>query len=547
MFTRRRAWIGAVLAACASAFAPAWCDPVDWVLYDRTCVDGSAQLEIPCGDYGVFHMVGVVAGTCPTRASGVEESHLYAAPPHGHAFPVAAPLLRQLGTPHETESTGELAVVPSGRREGGPAPRFIVGPGPPPPQPPPPTPRPWLAMVDFTGAHGDSTTWLASEIAGDGVDTFLSDLDDPQLAPLGDRVGDFHVLSKLCEVAEKVDHSPLDPPLIVNMSFGRAVFASTDPTSAAGCNPASAPCQIAQVLARLRQQGSVLVAAAGNQQQLLFPASLDDVMAVGMQDLNRFLFNAQPRAAWETPTGVNAWMPGNALCLDAWAIPAGSSYSSAVFAGWLVELRQDYPTVDPLVGPTWMPRWSTQSQCVVLAQATVLSTECNPTINLMFAGLVDGYDTLCWSPQPTVSETVPPPGTPQAPTTLPTFEQWVAGVHREPESDPCVPCVGKIAPGGVDLNLDVSAAQPLPSGTYIDSLSLRVTTNYYPLTVTSAQLSALAAATLDQLVLSQAGSLVAPGQSVSLYYRLKNDPNWSCNVPNNCYWRSTPVLMKFGP
>jgi hypothetical protein len=546
-------WIGVAIATIAALGPQTGAVQVSWSLAPPGCSGPVTVIEIQCGDYGVFTVGGAPESTTSGCAPSVisADDPLYYPPPYTlDPFPHPAQHLRDSGGggPMETK----VRRVPPSRKVN------LIGkaPGPsPPPTPPPQAPPPWIAVIDFSGAHGDSTTWFAGEIAGPTVDTRLADLDDAALDELGENVGDFHVLAQLCAIAEVVDDEGRNPPLVVNMSFGRAQV-DTDPLSGASCTEGRVSCQIAKVISHLRARHTSFVAAAGNRRELLFPASLPDVLAVGMLDVGLFLSTGAAEAMWETPEeGVEGLAPGNALCVGYWAVPAGSSYSSAVMAGWLAEYLQSHPNAEITGGEPWVP--SLDEECYLLTRGTTVGGSCNAAIGSVFGGLEGGNMLTCWNWATAPSETVPPPDVPILEPAIPSLDTFASGEHPTPEPDPCVPCVGVgVGEGGgggggeesltvgVDLVIDLSQSHPVPAGTQLDGVSLRVGTDFYPLALTPEQIDALESGSLAQLVLSDAYPLLGPIDQPSLWYKLRPVAETTCHPPAECFWSSTPILIR---
>jgi hypothetical protein len=545
---RAARWIAAAIVAIAALVPQASAAQVQWSLNPTGCAGTPSPIEIQCGAYGVFEVGGGLqesTSSCPPPTLYSDEPLYYAPPPLTlDPFPHAAHHLREGGGPQSAEV----------RKPKKPHPINLLGkaPAPTPPPTPPPNPTPWMAVIDFSGAHGDSTTALAGEIAGSGIDTRAADLDDPALDALGENVGDFHVLARLCEIAEMIDDEHRSAPLVVNMSFGRAATPS-DPVDAS-CTGDHIACQIAKVIAHLRARNVSFVAAAGNHQQLMFPASLSDVLAAGMLDVNQYQSDQTVQKAWETPQQAEGLAPGNAICLDMWAIPAGSSYSSALLSGWLAPYLRTHPTAVITDGVMWGPQ--SVGGCPELAHGTtVVETSCNPTIQSLFNALSGVSPSICWGMNTTPSESVPTPDLGVLDPTIPSFIQYVSGEHASPESDPCVPCVGvgkgggaggpsARTVGGPDLAIDFSQSIPVPAGTQIEAVSLRVDTIFYGLVLTQAQFDALETGSVAELVLEDTYSLITPTAEPSLWFLLRPTAT-ACTAPGaECYWTSTPVLLR---
>ena len=401
---------------------------------------------------------------------------------------------------------------------------------------------PWIAIIDFAGVHGATTSWLAGQVAGHSASTSLLVLDDPALSSLG-PVGDFHVLAKLCQIAEGVDFRGMAAPVAVNMSFGRGLRAG-EGNGGPGCDATGASCQVSRVISYLRAKGSNFVASAGNHQDVLFPGSLADVVEVGMLALNAFFASGAVLPAWETPPTSTGLLPGNGLCLGHWAAPAGSSYSAAMFTGWITALREHQKRIDPLTGGAWAPKWHAGLQCYVLSQGAQLFPWCNPKITEIFNGLHGANAGPCWeSAGGAGGAYAVAPGQPEAQPGIRSFTTWTTETHPTPESDPCVPCVGSVNLAQSELELNLSQSAAIPEGTSLEGVYLRVGAEFLELSLSPAQLQSIEAGTIGQLVLSGSGSLVAPGEQPSLWYEMKDDPAADCATPNVCFWSSTPIIL----
>jgi hypothetical protein len=546
---RRRAIVALALLHAAGGLVNA--SAVDWALFEPACTGGASTLEIPCGDYGAFHFGEVQAPAgCSPVAGGSEAPPPYGQPGPGVAFPLTPPMLipdalpapMSAGAGASSTTVHQAAGAWAAREPGGwtPAVEPAVQPG----QPGELDAPAWIAVIDFEGPHGESTAWLVDQVAGPDVPALLSVLDDPALAALG-PVGDFHVLAKLCEIAELVDAGGVVPPRAVNMSFGRAAGAH-DPDPPATCNEDRGSCQVARVVQHLRNLGTSFVAAAGNHQQLLFPAALPNVLAAGMLDVGA-MFEGTTEPAWETPQTVEGLSPGNGLCLEEWAAPAGSSYSTAMLTGWLSEVLERYPTLDVTATGSWYPRWHAALGCWVLAQGVRMAPWCNDAIDVLFEGLAGDNENVCWHVATEPSVELPPPGQPQAQPAVPSIVAWAGETAPAPESDPCVPCVGHLVAQGAatDLVIDLSQAQPLTPGIFLDAVFLRVGYGFYELPLDTEDLAAMAAGDLAQIVLSGWGTLIPPGSGQpSLVHQMKTDAGADCTFLGLCFWTSTPLLIK---
>lgn len=536
-------------------------EEVTWALFDPECRQESAVLEVPCGTYGVFQFVSVdPADACDALTEGEEVPPIYHPPSSPGNF-IATPvdpdldLYNGLEQPITNQSSAnrlpELQTQPIdddgaydfGLSTGAP----IAPPGTPPVEPD--VAVEWLGVIDYSGTHGISTSWLADKVSGTAVQTYLGILDDPAFDPLGEGVGDFHVLAKLCQLSDFVDNGG-DPPRVVNMSFGRAARPVDrddvdNVIDGNACDESLASCQIAQVLTHLTERGVTFVAAAGNHQELLFPAKLSNVLSAGMLDLNRFFDERIVERAWETPPAADALMPGNALCLRHWSAPAGASYSSAMLAGWIYEALRLNPGLASIARDLeWAPAWDVDASCYRLMAEDMLWGPCNPYIQTLFGGLEGANEESCWTVASQPAIELGEPGPPQGAPQLPSLDEWSEETLPTPESDPCLPCIAIVS--GNDLIVDMSSSVGLPEGTFLDSVSLRVGSNYYPLALLPEDLTDIENGALSQLQLPGWGWLTGLGVKLSLTYQQKANPADDCGEPNKCYWTTTPLYVQIG-
>ncbi|MEM1205891.1 MAG: S8/S53 family peptidase [Acidobacteriota bacterium] len=215
----------------------------------------------------------------------------------------------------------------------------------------PPSTEPWAAIIDWDNGHGWTVGATMLQTSGGGLRARLYPLDAPTQPVLQalDGVGDAHVLHQLCELAEEMAYDGSNPPQVVNMSFGRLL-----PDSSRMCDTQSLACEIRGVVDHLHDRyGIRFVAAAGNQGQLLFPAVLDSVMAVGSVDITYYHETSGIRGSATAPSGSQALFPAHGLVLEeggnVWPAPAGASYASAFAAGWIAEYLSRHPEMKEVV------------------------------------------------------------------------------------------------------------------------------------------------------------------------------------------------------
>ena len=220
---------------------------------------------------------------------------------------------------------------------------------------------PWVAVLDWSTDHGRTVAQTVLESTDANVAVELLPLDRPRLdLPLLSRlpVGDVHLLSQLCALEERLERGE-PPPLVANLSVGRYAAPAADPPPpgdpprvvirrgpARDLGPAQIQSQVGAVIHHLRSRYDIVfVGADGHHRGRAFPASLPGVLEVGMLDLSR-LRRGTVRRAWQTGTATRALFPGNGLNLVShedpercWPAPPGSSYASAIAAGWIAGYR----------------------------------------------------------------------------------------------------------------------------------------------------------------------------------------------------------------
>ncbi len=510
---------------------------IEWSLVDSTCAADVSDFTIPCGQYGTFTFgTTVPPGTCDAAAAGQENPNAYPKPLRGRqpfpAVPKRLDLKVYTMTPTQHPFGGD---DDGGEPEANPEPRI--------------TRR--VVAIDYDDGHGASVVKMIENIVGPHTEVLLAAMDDEELEPLGTEVNDFHLLARLCSVAESVDADGQLAPTVVNMSFGRT-YETRDPGSPAACDVNQAACQVAKVIQYLRGTGVHFIAAAGNHQTTLFPAILENVASAGMLNNNRYFSEKQLGGAWETPTGPNALMPGNGLCIDDWPAPSGSSYSAAMLTGWIAFLHDHDPRINPISRDTWVPWEEERLQCTVLSEGRRPYKVCNAEIERLFDGLSGGNSTGCWASGRNGSSQGTPPSDPEEQPETPSLVAYSSETHPTPESDPCVPCEasgngsgqGGGAGGGNDMTLNLSQSAPLPEGQILDSVMLRVDQQFYPLVLPPQVLQDIRDAAINELVLPGWGSLLKVGTQPSFWYQVKTDPQIDCALsPWACFWSSTPITI----
>jgi hypothetical protein len=176
-----------------------------------------------------------------------------------------------------------------------------------------------------------------------------------------------------------------------------------------------------------------------------------------------------------------------------------------------------------------------------------MTPRCNDAIDTLFEGLDGASEHACWLEAVEPSVELPAPGAPQPQPTGPSAVAWGEETGPAPESDPCVPCVGRIVDQGssADLVIDLSQSRALPQAVRLDSVFLRIGTSFYQLPLDEEALALMAAGELAEIVLDGWGPLVQPslGQP-SLMHQLKTDPDADCSEAGECFWTSSPVLIR---
>lgn len=514
---------------------------ITWAFLDRTCQTTSGDV-VACGDFGTFYLGSLASLGCAADASATETPTSYSRPRQDPQATRETLPSTSGGTPPrgwgEKGWDRDKSAAPQMPCEGG----SCFGP------PGGGSGRePWMAILDWDDQHGWGVGATVVHVAG--LPVHLYALDDPALTEiLGSTVGDAHVLAQLCAVAEAVDVEGVAPPLAVNLSFGRHSDPFSDATSRP-CDPNSLSCQIVELVEHLRGRGIAFVAAAGNHRELQFPAAVAGVAAAGALDLAAFAWSQIAENSWETPSEAAIRMPGNGLCIpfqgssgeELWPAPPGTSYASALFAGWLAHSIVAGGPLDPLVGE-WWPSWSSAKGCWEIAPQA--DAPCNANANGLISRIF-GLAPGCWNGPQTPALEVALPFSPVAGnplSSLPSFDEWVRSHHPAPEPDPCVPCIdddGSKALGLRDLRFDVSASAGLDPDHDLKSLYFRLERSFYLLLDEArgdgAALEALEAGDYAALRLTGVPAPL-PAEQSSLVYVV-------CDSSASCYWSSAPAFV----
>lgn len=534
----------------------------EWTLYPRESEPPvRARYRLPCGDYGVFHL--------GYRANIRYRASARATAGNSALRPYAAPsVLRQ-----EMEETGGRVPCRYGSCYSS---LGELDPG-----------QPWVAVIDWDDWHGWSVGAALQQASDAFLPSVLFPLEASRFMALTRSVTDLQVLEQACAIAEEVDRGGRIPPVIINMSFGRPALAEE---AGEKCRGDSLGCQLQRVLGRLYRQpgigglGTVLVAASGNHRLPLFPAVAPSVLSAGLIDAAAFQAG-EHRAAWETPLlegKSTALLPGHGLCLGydsdpamddqpAWAAPAGSSYSAAVFSGWLSGALLRGEIDDPLRGSWTLDRACQGEDCRYLLRQGEREFSFNPRANQLIRTLFGedrpvGKSASGGRPCPAVSKSPAvlrlKGGYGQAgvsPESVPSLAELFPGRDRPtPSPQFCVPCIAvtrpkppettepisavlPLATSGeayeTDLLVNLEDGSPLEPGLQLEGLSLLIDGQLYPLDVSASDLLLIAQGAADSLLLAGVAHLVPEGQQPSLYYLL----SWAEN--GEVYWSSVPMLL----
>jgi hypothetical protein len=405
--------------------------------------------------------------------------------------------------------------------------------------------RPWIAVVDWPTGHGWSVEATIREASDQQVETQLFDLTaNGALTRWVPSISDLHVLVQLCALADAVQARPDDRPLAVNLSFGRR---ATD-GDCAQLGP-NLGCAVGGVLADLAGAGVLPVAAAGNDREMLFPASSPGVVAAGALDLSRFERTQDVRPSSQTPDGAAALMLGYGLYLSAdgkppyWAAPPGSSYAAALLSGWLggtLAAGGQLPAPLPK-GAQWAPALAaaTSGDLALTLDGVPLPGSTLTGPRLLFERAVNGTGP---AQDPKSSLTLAFQGTAPSPPEHSVLHAD-SGYSPQPGVDPCVPCSGgpperDVEDGGEDLTLDLSSSGALPPQMELVCLFLRIGKAVYAFegSCDPTVIAPFAAGNLTSLTFSAIdGGLLATGEQPSLFLVV--------NVGGPSYWHEVPIQL----
>jgi hypothetical protein len=462
------------LSALPAAAAPQPEELVTWRLRPRDQPAGTAMLSFGCGERGVFDLaVGI-----PLERAGkalpacVKATECGAEVPPSYPFFGAAP---EALAGAEDRRKDAADGVPCADRScfaavGAAGLELLHG-----------IPAPWAAVIDWDAPHGWSVGWTLSAIASPSpaapaLPLVLLPLEDSVLGQFSSRgATDVHVLARLCQILEAIDLGGVEPPRVINMSFGRRQR-SGDPRDALSCDRGTLACQIAVTLDQItvarggdrQSPRSIAVAAAGNDRVALFPASLPSVIPAGSLQLAGFRRSGKSAPSWETPSygsRAQALMPGYGLCLrksaaeTGWPAPPGTSYAAAVFSGWIAAVLAAEPVERPLAALPWAPRQSclTGAGCTYrLAHGSRLYAS-NPRVDALMS---DAFSAESCGAAVRAAGSILTFGlAPASGAELPTesfLDLFPLFKNPTPPSSPCVSCRGLTVVNGLD---DPSRAQ----------------------------------------------------------------------------------------
>ncbi len=478
-------------------------DPVSWLQLSPDCavrpmdIEGGEAQIVPCGGAGSFVFGGAglsYDGECPKVAKGEETPAPIPAEPEPRVSP-AFPCFQGscLG------------------RSG----------------------RPWVAVLDWRTPHGWSVAATIREASDERVDVQLYDLAEAgAIAAQMPSVSDAHVLVQLCAVAEAAREG--DRPLAVNLSFGRRADNETELGGAVG-----------RVLSYLKdQEGIVIVAAAGNHHEMLFPASAPGVIPAGALDLAWLGLTGEVRASAQTPPGARALVLGYGLYLSgdggSWPAPPGTSYAAALFTGWLAGSLADHDAAPSVLkGKRWEP--VPVGKGVALAMDGVVLPGSELTGPGRFFERATGGDPAPEGKEVYATLRLDGPAPP-----LPELSVLHAdsGNGPQPGVNPCVPCHGSGESGamgagdnGQPIFVDLSYSASLPEDTEMVAVLLRVGGEVYAFEGSRDPdlMVDMAAGRVEGLILDEVGGVLVPGEQASLVLVV--------NVGGTAYWHEVPLNL----
>lgn len=579
-------WVGLVVALGwgAATPSPVAAGEVSWCRLPRT---GSlpapgAGIRLYCGGHGVVDLapgdaeVTAEPASCPKWNRATEVPPLY--PSYGNPGPFPPPVptapvplpLQRLG-PSVVAAPAPGPSASSGPCSGGScfAPLSQIGPH-----------QPWVAVIDWNDEHGwDVGALLHRSLDAPAVPLALFPLvGDPRLIPYSaDGVSDVHVLAKLCEVAEAVYSGQVGRPVALNLSFGRNFRPVLDGDRTA-CPARTLGCQIDEVFRGLTrtqsgQTGSVIVAAAGNYRKLQFPAALHGVVVAGGLDITAFESSGASRPTWETPWYGGQAMglfPASGYCIEEpgrlpAALPPGSSFSAALFSGWLTSLIQRGTVIPPVTAGAW----GIQPGTLSLLHGSSVVAQAHPGIAGLLKPVLGSSKTACGSipaaDAPAAAVKVAAAGSAHLPLPQTSFLDMMGLLSTPtPNADPCIPCIAILSeppqafapiPGGPwtravssavldvaanDLRIDLSVAgsSPFPANLQLVEVYLRIGGRTWPLELDAELLAGLQSGGVKSLQVADVGAAaLQSGTQPSLLFVLE-EPG---GPP---FWSAIPILLR---
>ena len=578
-------WFGLSLAVVASN-AGAGGKTIHWLLDPDNCFKDPKAVAVACGEVGTYHFYP--AGYFPvlpaTSCTGIAttESLAKVFPPLGRTLTTIAPggTIPSQPVPNTPVPVGmehavrERALTAPTQEPWIPCakgscfdPHDQLG------------DRDWVAVVDWYDEHGWSVGWTIRSLLPPEVRLGLFPLLDARLDDTAEdgETTDVHVINALCRI---IDEVPERAPLVVNMSFGHMPSGGNAPGE---CSQQDAlQCEIGRLLGHLYRKpsseslGTVLVAAAGNHHEMLFPAIHPAVIPAGMSDLEKLEVQVSD-GAWETPDRPAnkplALLPSNGLCLSAtvagkrvgWGAPGGSSYSSAIFSAWMARVLQAKEVPNPLAPVLWSAEWwqPTANCGYHLRRGDALLASCAPAFKTLF-------DTAVLAPEWKCPTTNDKPYRPLVVATdaasldevqaLGAYESLTEASDRinrpAPPPPPCISCDGPgrssrtllapLAPllahrdeGALQLALHRNT--PMPDDISFREVLLRAGKNFHRVVLSETQLKELAGTGYSHLQLTDTLRFLIPDEQPSLVFVV----DWK--TPNSgsieTYWTSAPILL----
>jgi hypothetical protein len=401
---------------------------------------------------------------------------------------------------------------------------------------------PWVAILDWPSEHGWSVAATIREASDQRVGVDLYDLTlGGALDRWASTVSDLHVLVQLCALAEAAQEHPADRPLAVSMSFGRL------DTGACGSSGSGLGCAVGRALSYLAEhEGILAVAAAGNDGEMLFPASSPDVISAGALDLSHLQVRGEVRASMQTPIQAEALMLGYGIHLSMsagnpdWPAPPGSSYAAALFTGWLSGTLAGgggLPGPATLQGSRWAPLTLPEGLALALNGTPLRGSELLQGPRRLLDRALGAVPAL---PDGASDATLWLIGAAPTQPSMRSLPYAGDGNGPLPGVDPCVPCEGTgrgAAAAPESVVLDLSSSGSLPDGMELIAVWLRVGKELYAFDRSRDPdlLALVAAGKLDSLTLSGVGGIFPADEQPSLALVV--------SVGGQNYWHEIPIQL----